>query len=258
MWRSNVRKEYPVPPNLLKNTRFWLWPNEVVDANNPFGSNENVWVENSLPLYWGWYNYADANGVVGDTTFRAKTIHVENQTAWVAEGLPDPSQIPLLNTSPPSGLNTHTYGGRYSRTLVLEITKTKGRTTFLDQDCAVYTSWNRGDVWLTTKIYFAILSRTGNITLKFMGNRFPSVDIGPQEQGRWHHATAHRYGFRGCIQGFVVGSGTIKVALMFPYVGVGYIPEDADVWAGYVGSESAAYTHEDLVVSNNALAKGGM
>jgi hypothetical protein len=87
------------------------------------------------------------------------------------------------------------------------------------------------------------------------GNRFPGLWIGGQEQGKWHHATVHGYGFGGCIQGALKGSGTIKVAILLPFVTFGYLPDDLHVWAGYVGSDATAYSHGDLIISSSALAK---
>ncbi|MEO2067924.1 MAG: hypothetical protein ABGX27_00215 [Desulfurobacteriaceae bacterium] len=246
-WREGARGEYPITPNLLKNTRFFKWSGEVVDSSYPYGSKDNTWFDNTLPLFWGWYNFTDSSGVTGDTTFKAKTIHVKNTSAWNTEGLPSLDQVPLVRSDG--------YGAEFTRALVLEISRTQGGTVILSQDCYRYTSWHAGDFTITEKFYFAILSRTGDIKLTLPGNRFPTLYLGEEEQGVWHHITIRRQGFGGCIQGYVSGSGTMKVAILLPFVTFGYLPDDMHVWAGYVGSDATAYSHGDLIVSSSALAK---
>ncbi len=235
-----ARGEFPITPNLLKNTKFFSWSDEVVDASNPYGSKDNQWFDNTLPLYWGWYNYNS-----GDTKFQAKTIHAKNQTAWVNEGLPSLDEVPLVRMDG--------YGTENVRALILNITRTTGGTVILSQDCHRYTSWNVGNFWLTEKFYAAILSRTGDIDINLPGNRFPAIKLGNLEQGKWHHITAYRQGFGGCIQGDVSGAGTLKIAILLPYVSFGKLPEDMHIWAGYVGSENTAYSHSDLIVSNASI-----
>jgi len=243
-----ARGEYPVTPNLLKNTRFFKWADEIIDSDHPFGSKENQWFDNTLPLFWGWYNYKDHSGITGDTTFKAKTIHVKNTSAWNTEGLPSLDQVPLVRSDG--------YGADFTRALVLEISRTQGGTVILSQDCYRYTSWNVGNFAVTSKVYIAVLSRTGDIRFALPGNRFPSTPIGDDEEiGVWHHITTHRYGFGGCIQGSLAGSGTMKLAILLPFVTFGYLPDDMHVWAGYVGSDATAYSHGDLIISSSALAK---
>jgi len=244
---ANARREYPITPNLLKNTRFFQWPGEIIDSQNPYGTKENQWFDNSLPLFWSWYNYTDSNGITGDTAFKAKTIHVKNTSAWVAEGLPSLDQVPLVNSNG--------YGAELVRVLVLDISRTKGGTVILAQDCHSSTSWNVGNFTITEKFYFAILSRSGNIEITLPGNRFPTYFIGTQEQGKWHYVTVRRKGFGGCIQGFLKGSGSMKIAILLPFVTFGYLPDDVHIWAGYVGSDATAYSHGDLIVLSSALAK---
>ena len=246
-WKAGTRGEYPITPNLLKNTRFFKWADETIDNTNPYGNKDNTWFDNTLPLFWSWYNYTDSNGVTGDTTFKAKTIHVKNTSAWVEEGLPPLDQIPLIRAG---------YGDNLVRALVLDITRTGGGTVILNQDRHYYTSWSVGNFAVTSKAYIAVLSRTGDIRFALPGNRFPTTPIGDDEEiGVWHHITAHRYGFGGHIQGSLAGSGTMKIAILLPFVTFGYLPDDMHVWAGYVGSDATAYSHGDLIVSSSALAK---
>jgi len=244
---AGARGEYPITPNLLKNTRFFKWAGEIIDSEHPFGSKENTWFDNTLPLFWNWWNFTDSNGVTGDTTFKAKAVHVKNTTAWNEERLPSLDQVPLVRNDG--------YGAELTRALVLEISRSQGGTVFLAQDCHVYTSWNVGNFTLTEKFYFAILSRTGDMGISLPGNRFPTLWLGEQEQGKWHHITIRRQGFGGCIMGSLKGSGTIKIAILLPFVTFGYLPDDMHVWAGYVGSDATAYSHGDLTVSSSALAK---
>jgi len=49
--RSNIEAEFPITPNLLKNTRFFKWADETINADHPHGSKENQWFDNTLPLF---------------------------------------------------------------------------------------------------------------------------------------------------------------------------------------------------------------
>jgi hypothetical protein len=231
---ENIAKAFPITPNLLRNTRYFEWSD---------GENENVWIENTLPQFWGWLN---ATRDEGDTEFKAKTISVVNQQAWTEEKLPPITQVPLLR---------RTYGANYTRALLLDITRSRGLTVFLSQDCHFFTAWHAGNFAVTMKFYFTVLEREGDVRMTLPGNRFPTYWIGGQEPGRWHYVTLHGEGFGGCVQGYLQGSGRLKIAILLPFVTFGFLPEDIHVWAGFLGSEGAPYSHGDIVIRSSALAK---
>ena len=207
-------------PNLLRNTKTFDWK----------GHKQATFYENELPDGWGWYNHSG-----GDTSFKAMVISVTDKKTLDKYGIPYPTdKIPLC----------HSYGSNVA-ILYLEITKSKGHTVILSQDCCRYTAWSRGNFSVGLKWYSCVIDASGDINLG-LGNRLPGVRAYASEKGKgWLHKTNHRRGFGGCHQGSVGGNGTLKVAIALPYAYAGYLPNNIHAWAGFIGKKTA-YTHKDV------------
>jgi hypothetical protein len=222
-FKNNVFEYFPITPNILKNTKNFKWK----------GKNKATFYENTLPDYWSWYNY---NG--GDTKFKAMVIDITDTNTLNKYNIPHPDkEIPLCNK----------YGNDVS-ILYVEIEKTKGNTIFLSQDCVRYTAWGKGNFIIGTKAYFCVIDADGSISID-ISNRIAGVGVNANDKGKgWIHKTNHRRGFGGCHQGYIGGSGNLKVAIALPYAYVGYLPDNIHAWAGFIGGKTA-YTHSDLIVN---------
>ena len=224
-WRNDIYYNFLHSPNLLKNTKSFNWTDK----------KKSTFYENTLPDNWSWYNYNN-----GDTAFKAMIIPVKDNDTLNSFNIPDPKgAIPLIRSDG--------YGADEVSILYLEITKTTGETIILAQDCSQYTSWGVGNFITGMRYYSVVIDGEGDIGID-ISNRFASNYTTVNDKGKgWQLKVAHKNGFGGCIQGHVIGNGSLKVAIALPYAYVGYIPENIHFWAGFVGS-STAYTHKDLIV----------
>ena len=219
---ATIENKLPIQPNLWKNTKNFAWTDK----------QKGVLYDNALPDNWGWHNYND-----GDTQFKAMVIDSTDIATINSLGVEDPiHNIPLL---------TGNIGNDVS-ILYLEITKTKGGTTLMNQDSARYTDWRTGNFSTGARAYFCVVEATGDISFR-LANRVATIGIDKNDAGKgWQKKVNHKVGFGGAHQGYLEGAGTIKFAIALPYSYVGYIQEAIDAWCGFVGSNTA-YTHKDLI-----------